>query len=116
MNKNRTSFSFLLEYLFVILFIAISSVITVRIFVLSYHMCDISLRKKEALEYAQNYIEKGEYRIEQKLLNSDFESDENGDYLFVLKKKEDSDKAFELTINYKEEELIDLSFYGEVHE
>lgn len=56
-TKPLHSFSFLMEFLIILLFFALSATICVRLYSASYAMNSKANQEKLALEYAQNYIE-----------------------------------------------------------
>ena len=98
--NNKHSYSFLMEYIVVIVIFSICATICISVFTSSYRRNEISNRKKEALETAIAYIESEDYSNDSFTENDiDYSIEKSGNNLLF--------KA-----SYKDEELLAIEFYG----
>ncbi|MDO4198727.1 MAG: hypothetical protein Q4D13_07045 [Erysipelotrichaceae bacterium] len=112
MNKKSSSFTYLLEYLAVILLYMLGSLVSVHLLALSYHTNDMANRKKLAMEYASEYIEGGTYKIDTYHLDDSFNVNDNGEYTVEVKEVNEGHTYMNISITYNNEELISIPFNG----
>ena len=101
MNK-KISLSFLYEYLLTILIFAIMLGVNIKLSGSSYLISKKANIKRMALEYAVNYIEKGEYEY-----GIHYFEDEEKTYVVSVNR---NDEASEIEILLEDESLIKLPF------
>lgn len=102
MNKKRT-YTFLMEYMFVILAFSICAAICITVFTNAYKKNTIANKKKDAIEIASKYIETRDYTSKQF---------SEGDIEFVVNEIDDSYPHYSISAIYDSQELINFEFYG----
>lgn len=102
MNKKR-SYTFLMEYMLVILAFSICAAICVTVFTSAYRKNTIANKSKDAIEIASSYIENGDYS------SREFSKE---DIDFIVNEINDGYKHLSISANYDGQELINLEFYG----
>ena len=98
--NNKLSYSFLMEFIVVIVIFSICATICISVFTSSYKKNELANRKKDALEEAINYIERKDYSIKEFAKNS-----------INYKINVESDNYI-ITATYKGEELFFIEFHG----
>lgn len=115
MNKSSShTFSFLLEFVIILFFFAISSLLCIQLFTSAIHINTVSNEKKELLEYAENYIETKDVNESTYYLNSNFKESKKGIYKVSITY---SKHRYHMNIKKGKENYLHLSFYkGNNHE
>ena len=112
MHKMTHSFSFLMEFLFVIFFFSLSAMICIQIYSNSYVTNQRANQTKEALEFAQNYIETNE-TIQEGTYTFDeqFEENQNSYYIMTIEYSNESYPHYVLSIEQDGNVLVSIPFY-----
>lgn len=110
--KSGKPFSFLLEFLLVVLFFALASMVCMQLFAGSIRLHKEDALRQRALEYAQDFIEEarfGDARVF--YLNERFEDEETGIYRAELLKDAKGPGCWVLSLAHEDSVLVELSFY-----
>lgn len=115
-TKNTKSLSFLLEYLFVLFFFAISAMICIQIYTKSITINTTANVEKMALEYAQEAIEHQVFQQSAyQYLDYGGKMVDEADAIYTLScHKESNDFShYRVDVNYKDKAILSLPFYQE---
>lgn len=113
-TKNTKSLSFLLEYLFVLFFFAISAMICIQLYTKSITINTNANIEKMALEYAQEAIENQVFQNSAyQYLNHDGQVVHQADAVYILRcqKVDDNYPHYRVHVQYKEKSILSLPFY-----
>lgn len=113
-TKPMHSFSFLMEFLIILLFFALSATICVRLYSASYAMNSKANQEKLALEYAQNYIESNQaFEPKTFYVDKNFKEGKEKVYKVTIVYQAKENPHYVLTIRKASQKLLSLTFYKE---
>ena len=101
--SEKHSYSFLLEYIAVIVMFVVCATICISVFTGAYKKNEVANITKKALEEATLYIETGDYT------NRNFSIDE---VTYKVEEHDKEHKQLKIIATYENKELFDLVFYG----
>ncbi len=106
-RRSTKSISFLMEFIIVILFFAISSAVCVNLYAHAQQINDEANYTKTALLLAQNYINDDK---EAATITYNAYGDESKDGVLVLKHEQTPDGLHHVNVYYKEQLLVTLPY------
>ena len=113
-TKNTKSLSFLLEYLFVLFFFALSAMICIQIYAKSIVMNTSANIEKAAMDYAQEAIEQQAFtQSAYQYLDEDGQIVDQDQAMFILtcQKSDTRFPHYNVNVQYDDEQILSLPFY-----
>lgn len=110
--RVNKSISFLMEFIIVLCFFSVAAIICISIYANSYHINEKANQGKQALAFAQNYIETQSHQeptLETFYLDENFKLSITNKK-FLVKVQSQNYDTFKITIYDKKDELISLPF------